>query len=130
MFCTHHNVTQAFITLTWPCIHLTCRFHPLFPFSTTCHTIRASKWIVQKMEDRLFNNKHLDARTSCFLTHFHFFLQIIQSNYFGLHILRVYIFVSKRQNFNYPLNSTWIRNMEIYFMNFFQFTYSFIFPRF
>lgn len=38
VFRTHHNVTQAFITLTWP---LDMQIlSPSLPFSTTCHTVQ------------------------------------------------------------------------------------------
>lgn len=48
---------------------------------------------MQKMEDRLFNNKHLDAQIHSFL--FTFIFKITRSNLFGLHTLCIHIFIEQ-----------------------------------
>lgn len=68
------------------------------PFSTTCHTIRASKWIVQKMEDRLCNNKHLDAQISYILIYLYFW------NYHTIQLYLDYIYFYRTNIFNYPIS--------------------------
>lgn len=109
MFCTHHNVTQAFITLTWPCIHLTCRFHPLF------HSLRLVTLYVQVNE--LCRKWKIDCATINISMHklhiflFTFIFEIItRSNYIWI----TYIFIE--QTFLiilYRSNSTWTHNMEM-----------------